>query len=65
MLIYIGVWLISLVICIIVTRLVFEIPKFSKRADEISDINRVTTELLHKQNEILTLLLHVSFEGKK
>lgn len=65
MILYITIGVLSLALGIIITRLVFEIPKFSKRADDTVDLQRVSAELLKRQNDILTLLMHSEFDGKK
>ena len=65
MLVYFILWIISLIIGIFITRAIFEISKFSKRSDELVDAHTISCELLRKQNDTLTLLLHASFENKK
>lgn len=65
MVLYLVVWVISILVCIVITRLAFEIPKFSKRVDDIVDVNSINNVLMRKQNDILMLLLHASFENKK
>lgn len=65
MLIYVILWIVSLAISIAITRIVFEVPKFSNKVDNISDLHAATVELLRKQNDMLTLLLHANFDNKK
>jgi membrane-anchored glycerophosphoryl diester phosphodiesterase (GDPDase) len=65
MVVYLIFWIVSLIAAIVITRLVFEIPKFSKKADAISETSNESLELLKKQNELLTLLVHAAYQNKK
>jgi hypothetical protein len=65
MILYLVLWIASLAIAIIVTRLVFDIPKFSRRSDTIAEASANTVELLKQQNELLTLLVYAAYDGKK
>lgn len=59
------IWLISLALTIFIVRLTFEIPKFSKRSDELITTQHTTVELLRAQNELLALILRSALENKK
>jgi hypothetical protein len=65
MIIYLIVYIVALIISIFITRAVFEIPKFSKRADDVIDVTIANAELLKKQNQLLSLLVQVAYENKK